>query len=471
LCLRQKLPDCTKFKDLLMDRYSYLVGKYNLPAPRYTSYPTMPYWDAQTYNEVRWKETVKTAFDESNAASGISLYVHLPFCENLCTYCGCNTRITKNHSVEEPYINALLKEWVMYKAVLPDLPVIREIHLGGGTPTFFSPENLDKLLSGLLAGSKKHAEAEFSFEAHPANTTPVHLQTLYDHGFRRLSLGIQDFDPRVQFIINRHQTFEQVFDVTAAARSIGYTSVNYDLIYGLPLQNLPGLIDTMNVVNGLKPDRIAFYSYAHVPWIKPGQRRFTEADLPAPELKGKLHDVGRNLLTSYGYQEIGMDHFALPGDELLEAVRRGVLHRNFMGYTNHHARLLIGLGVSSISDSWYGFSQNVKTVEEYLSKVAAGEFPLLKGHVLSEEDLLLRRLILNTMCKGKTSWEKQENLPVIQAALQRLSGLAEDGLVKLTAGGLQVTGLGNLFLRNICLCLDARFWAAQPTTQLFSMAV
>ncbi|MBB5396887.1 oxygen-independent coproporphyrinogen III oxidase [Mucilaginibacter sp. AK015] len=454
-----------------MDQYPYLVAKYNIPSPRYTSYPTMPYWDVQSYTEAGWIETVKLAFDESNAASGISLYVHLPFCENLCTYCGCNTRVTKNHGVEEPYINAVLQEWAMYKAVLNAQPLIREIHLGGGTPTFFSPENLDKLLGGLLKGTIRHEEAEFSFEAHPANTRTDHLQILYNHGFRRLSLGIQDFDPKVQFIINRHQTVEQVFTVTQEARRIGYTSINYDLIYGLPLQTVDGLTDTMNIVAGLKPDRIAFYSYAHVPWIKPGQRRFTEADLPAPELKSKLHDIGRSLLTHFGYQEIGMDHFALPGDELLVAAREGALHRNFMGYTHQHTQLLIGLGVSSISDSWHGFAQNVKTVEEYLSKTAAGEFPLLKGHLLSEEDLLLRQLILDIMCKGEARWGALEELPAIRHAQERLRGLAEDGLVKLTPDGLRVTSLGNRFLRNICMCMDAKLWAAQPTTQLFSMAV
>lgn len=449
-----------------------LNRKYNIALPRYTSYPTTPYWDNRTFAETAWKDSVKFSFDESNARSGISLYIHLPFCEDLCTYCGCNTRITKNHNVEEPYIAALLKEWALYRAILQEAPVIREIHLGGGTPTFFSAGNLYRLIDGLLDGVHIHEKAEFSFEAHPANTTVDHLQVLFDLGFRRLSLGIQDFDPKVQFIINRHQTFEQVRNVTVQARRIGYTSINYDLIYGLPLQNLDGLINTMNIVSGLKPDRIAFYSYAHVPWIKPGQRRFTETDLPDPELKGKLHDVGRSLLTSYGYEEIGMDHYAQPGDELLKAARNGGLHRNFMGYTQQHTQLLIGLGVSSISDSWYGFAQNVKTVEEYLAKTTAGDFPLLKGHMLSEEDLLVRRHILAIMCKGQTQWScGAEETALIAGALNRLKEMETDGLVELPPSGLRVTNLGTRFLRNICLCFDARLWAALPTTQLFSMAV
>jgi len=450
----------------------YLTTKYNIAVPRYTSYPTMPYWDTNSFDTDQWIKSVKLAFRESNDKEGISLYIHLPYCENLCTYCGCNTRITKNHRVEEPYIAAVLKEWQQYRNLFEDKPVIREIHLGGGTPTFFSANNLQKLINGILEGVHIHEHAEFSFEAHPANTTVDHLQVLFDLGFRRLSLGIQDFDPKVQFIINRHQTFDQVQTVTLQARRIGYTSVNYDLIYGLPLQTLDGLINTMEIVNGLRPDRIAFYSYAHVPWIKPGQRRFTEDDLPDPEMKGRLHEIGRSLLTTYGYQEIGMDHFALPGDELLEAERSGNLHRNFMGYTQQHTQLMIGLGVSSISDSWYGFAQNVKTVEEYLALTNAGELPVMKGHMLSDEDLILRRHILNIMCKGHTLWNHQQGYcEAVFDGLIRLQELENDGLIELNPEGLQVKPEGKRFLRNICMCLDARLWADKPTTQLFSMAI
>src|SRR3569833_643179 len=223
-----------------------LTEKYNIAAPRYTSYPTVPYWDSSNFEVEKWKLSVKTSFDESNNGEGISLYIHLPYCESLCTYCGCNTRITKNHRVEEPYVKAVLNEWDMYRAIMDKTPVIREIHLGGGTPTFFTPDNLDLLINGLLDKAVMHSQAAFSFEAHPANTTVEHLRTLRNQGFTRLSLGIQDFDPRVQFIINRHQTFEQVQAVTNTARNMGYTSINFDLIYGLPLQTMEGLADTMH---------------------------------------------------------------------------------------------------------------------------------------------------------------------------------------------------------------------------------
>ncbi|QKJ33004.1 oxygen-independent coproporphyrinogen III oxidase [Mucilaginibacter mali] len=451
--------------------YKALADKYNVPVPRYTSYPTMPYWDLGTFAHQGWEDSVRLSFSESNEGSGISLYIHLPFCESLCTYCGCNTRITKNHGVEEPYIAAVLKEWGLYLQIFGGTPIIRELHLGGGTPTFFSPENLRLMISGILKDAIIHRKAEFSFEAHPANTTADHLQVLFDLGFRRLSLGIQDFDPRVQFIINRHQSVEQVRTVTTQARSIGYTSINYDLIYGLPHQNLEGLINTMKIVAGLKPDRIAFYSYAHVPWIKPGQRRFSEADLPNPEQKGKLQEIGRSLLLSYGYQEVGMDHFALPADELFTAERDGRLHRNFMGYTEQHTQLLVGLGVSSISDSWYAFAQNVKTLEEYLTLTNEGKLPVFKGHTLSEEDLQIRRHILNIMCKQHTGWEAELIAGGLPEALKRLEPLEADGLVIVSDRGLQVTETGKRFLRNICLCFDARLWADKPATQLFSMAI
>lgn len=449
-----------------------LTEKYNLAAPRYTSYPTVPYWDNNNFTTEQWMRSVRLTFNESNEAGGISLYIHLPYCENLCTYCGCNTRITKNHGVEEPYIQALLKEWDMYLYIMDRRPVIREIHLGGGTPTFFSPVNLETLINGLLDKATVHPQAQFSFEAHPANTTVEHLRILRNLGFTRLSLGIQDFDPRVQFMINRHQTFEQVQSVTDSARTIGYTSINFDLIYGLPLQTMEGLAHTMHLVSELMPDRIAFYSYAHVPWLKPGQRRFTEEHLPNAHDKNKLYEIGRSLLRTYGFTEIGMDHFALQGDELLNAEDAGKLHRNFMGYTANHTQLLIGLGVSSISDSWYSFSQNVKVVEEYLQLLDAGELPVLKGHILTDEDMTLRRHILNIMCKGETRWKHDNTVSAaLLQALERLEPLEADGLVELSPFSIKVTPLGKNHLRIVCMALDARLWANKPTTQLFSMAV
>lgn len=445
--------------------------KYHIAAPRYTSYPTVPYWNEENFNADEWRSAVLHSFDESNEKDGISLYIHLPFCESLCTYCGCNTRITKKHQVEKPYIDTLLKEWQLYLKQFKTKPLIRELHLGGGTPTFFNAQNLEFLIKNILKDAVVHKDAAFSFEAHPANTTTEHLITLNQLGFTRLSLGIQDFDPKVQLIINRVQTVEQVEQVSRQARENGYKSLNYDLIYGLPHQSFSGLADTIEEVLRLRPDRIAFYSYAHVPWVKPGQRRYTESDLPAPEFKEELYRLGRKLLKEGGYTEIGMDHFTLKTDSLYQADQKGSLHRNFMGYTDQYSRLMIGLGVSAISDSWNAFAQNVKTVETYTEMVNKGLFPVFKGHLLTETDLLIRKHILNIICRGYTSWTlAEEENEALAEGLIRMRWLAQDGLVFLSAGELRVTGFGKRFLRNICMTLDARLWEKQPEKQVFSMA-
>lgn len=448
-----------------------LIQKYHVAAPRYTSYPTVPYWDNETFNTERWTAAVKHTFKHSNAKDGISVYIHLPFCESLCTYCGCNTRITRNHQVELPYIEAVLKEWSIYLQLFDGKPSIKELHLGGGTPTFFSPQNLDLLINGILQYATIHPEAEFSFEGHPANTTETHLTILYQLGFKRISLGIQDFDPKVQLMINRIQSVAEVELVTLQARKIGYSSVNYDLIYGLPFQNMEGLEDTVTSVLKLRPDRIAFYSYAHVPWVKPGQRRYTEIDLPSASQKQELYELGRAMLKAGGYLEVGMDHFTLTSDSLYTAEQEGYLHRNFMGYTHQYSQLMVGLGVSSISDSWTAFAQNVKKVEDYIGLVNEGKIPVIKGHILSQEDLVIRRHILNLMCNGETSWALPEQQhPAFALGLARMKLIADDELVTLTAQQLKVTPLGKRFLRNICMALDSRLWANQPQTQLFSMA-
>jgi oxygen-independent coproporphyrinogen-3 oxidase len=450
---------------------STLTKRYQVAAPRYTSYPTVPYWDEAGFNVKKWSQAIVNAFNISNHQDGISLYIHLPFCEDLCTYCGCNTRITKNHGVEKPYIDALLKEWQLYIKLFKDKPVIRELHLGGGTPTFFSADNLEFLINGLLKDAILHKDAEFSFEAHPGNTTKTHLITLGNLGFKRLSLGIQDFDPVVQALINRFQSVEQVESTTKLARKNGYTSINYDLIYGLPHQTFTGLSNTIEEVIRLKPDRIAFYSYAHVPWVKPGQRRYTEEDLPTSEAKQELYKLGRRLLKENGYIEIGMDHFTLETDSLYRAEKKGTLHRNFMGYTHQYSRVMVGLGVSSISDTWNAFAQNVKTVENYMEIVNGGDFPVFKGHILTKTDLLIRKHILNIMCKGYTAWTSKElEDEAFANGIAKMRWLAHDGLIMLSPMQLQVTAIGKKYLRNICMSLDARLWEKQPEKQLFSLA-
>jgi oxygen-independent coproporphyrinogen III oxidase len=329
-----------------------LVNKYNIAGPRYTSYPTVPYWNDDTFSVEKYKASLVTSFNESNSKEGISLYIHMPFCESLCTFCGCNKRITKQHDVESPYIDAVLKEWHLYLKMFNDKPIIKELHLGGGTPTFFNPKNLKRLIQGILKDAILADGHEFSFEGHPNNTTREHLQALHDVGFNRVSFGVQDYNITVQKAIHRIQPFENVKRVTEMAREIGYLSVGHDIIFGLPFQTLEHVEQTILKTKELAPDRLAFYSYAHVPWIKGnGQRGFKDSDLPKAELKRQQYELGKQLLTEVGYHEIGMDHFAIPSDTLYKSMQNKNLHRNFMGYTASKTQAMIGLGVSSIGDS------------------------------------------------------------------------------------------------------------------------
>lgn len=450
-----------------------LIQKYNVPGPRYTSYPTVPYWEEESFHSKKWQETVLQSFSESNATEGISLYIHLPFCESLCTFCGCHKRITKRHDVENPYIQAILKEWQLYCALFPEKPIIREIHLGGGTPTFFSAKNLKELIIGILERAKIAPEYEFSFEGHPNNTTREHLQTLYDVGFRRVSFGVQDYSEKVQNAIHRIQPFHNVAKVSFWAKEIGYTSISHDLVFGLPFQGIENIIDTIEKTKSLSPDRLAFYSYAHVPWIKGnGQRGFKEEDVPKDEEKRKLYEIGKQLLAKKGYHEIGMDHFAKKSDTMFTAFQEGKLHRNFMGYTASKTQLMIGLGVSSISDSWYAFAQNEKNLEDYYARIEANALPVYRGHILTEEDLTIRQHILNLMCQFTTSWdEKHLYFMELPEVLTQLHEMEQDGLLILQNNAITVTEKGKPFVRNICMAFDLRLKRKAPTTKLFSMTV
>jgi oxygen-independent coproporphyrinogen-3 oxidase len=456
-----------------MEMNQSLVRKYNIPGPRYTSYPTVPYWDEGLFTADQWKGSLIKSFNESNDREGISLYIHLPYCESLCTFCACHKRITRQHSVERPYIDAVLKEWKMNVDLLGRKPIIKELHLGGGTPTFFSPDNLKFLLEQIFSDAEIAEHPEFSFEGHPNNTTTEHLKTLYDLRFRRLSLGVQDYDSKVQKTINRIQPFENVEAVTHSARAIGYESVSHDLVFGLPFQTCNSMSQTIEKTKLLKPDRIAFYSYAHVPWIKGvGQRGFDENDLPTPEQKRELYEEGKHLLEALGYIEIGMDHFALPKDSLYKSMQRKTIHINFMVYSSSSTRLMIGLGMSAISDSWYAFAQNDQSVEGYMQKVEQGVLPVFRGHILNEEDLVVRRHILNLMCLLETSWHDENmNLPEMPEIIYRLKEMENDGLVIIENKRLKVTEKGRSFVRNIAMALDLRMIRKQPGTRIFSMTV
>ncbi|WP_299181070.1 oxygen-independent coproporphyrinogen III oxidase [uncultured Chryseobacterium sp.] len=449
-----------------------LIDKYNIPGPRYTSYPTVPYWDETTFSPEKWKESVIRSIHESNSEEGISIYIHLPFCEALCTFCACHKRITKQHSVEIPYLESVLKEWKLYLELFDEKPKLKELHLGGGTPTFFSPANLRTLLEGIFATVDIAEHPEFSFEGHPNNTTREHLQTLYDLGFRRVSFGVQDYDPKVQKAINRIQSFEKVKEVTEWAREIGYRSISHDLVFGLPHQHWDAMEYTIRKTLELKPDRLAFYSYAHVPWVKGvGQRGFDENDLPSGEEKRRLYEDGKKLLQELGYIEVGMDHFSFEHDDLYQSLIQKKLHRNFMGYTSSKTQLMIGLGMSSISDSWYAFAQNVKTVEEYQQMVEEGKIPVVKGHILNEEDLIVRRHILNLMCQLETTFNIENSFPELSNAFEMLKEMEKDELVEINDNQIKITEKGRAFTRNVAMVFDLRMMRNKPETRIFSMTI
>jgi oxygen-independent coproporphyrinogen III oxidase len=448
-----------------------LVRKYNRPLPRYTSYPTIPFWK-EKLDIADWQKCFTEKFAEQNHVNGISLYIHLPFCETLCTYCGCNKKITTNHKVEEEYLEVIEKEWNLYRKLMKQVPVVREIHLGGGTPTFFSPKNLKRLLETIFKTSILHPKHEFSIEGHPNNTTLEHLTILHKLGFKRISYGVQDNDPEVQRIINRIQPLQNVKNATENARKVGFTSVNYDLIYGLPKQTLATIERTIKQIIELKPDRIAFYSYAHVPWTSKGQRLFDEKDLPAAEEKINLYLKGKQLLTDAGYFDIGMDHFALPHDELYKARLNGKLHRNFMGYTTQGSGMVLGLGVSAISDTGNAFAQNEKTLHDYYAAISKGVLAIKKGYELNEEDIAFKNYILNITCRSSTNFQAEHLATLKKYTFPNLQELTDDGLIEWDEKGLRLTDQGHYFIRVVCAAFDLHLLRqGYNEKQVFSKAI
>ena len=444
-----------------------LFAKYDVPAPRYTSYPTVPFWtDSPTTD--RWLEELNKAFVPETATW--SLYFHLPFCESLCTFCACNTVITRDHGREEGYVELLSTEWNLYLDRVPALaerPLLG-VHLGGGTPTFFAKENLERILKPILSQTRiDQNRFEASVEVHPGHTTRDQLNLLHELGFTRISIGVQDFDPEVQRLVNRHQPYEVTRSVTEAARELGYTSVNYDLIYGLPRQNPERFRETVEKTINLRPDRIALYSFARVPWIKPAQRSYKDEDLPVAGEKRALYELAREMLAQAGYIEIGMDHFALPSDGMAEAQREHTLHRNFQGYTERRTTVLLGLGVSAISETPTCFHQNAKAFPVYDRRVRQREIPTLRGHLLSEVDRRLREQILEFMTRFQVDLdpEQQEDAKVF------LQPMIEDGLVKVSDHSLQLTEKGTPFLRNACMFFDQRLRRQEQRPQVFSQAL
>lgn len=444
-----------------------LLRKYDVPVPRYTSYPTVPFWN-HTPNAEEWISSIRESLKKDD--SSWSLYLHIPFCETLCTFCGCNNSITKDHGKESPYVQSVLREWALYREALPELRTrqLKHVHLGGGTPTFLAAQELSNLLKPILASAGwDPATAQGSIEVDPRRTTRDQLQALRELGFRRVSLGVQDFHPEVQKLVNRVQPEAETFRVTKEARELGYDSVNFDLIYGLPKQNLDTFANTVQITLAMRPDRIALYSFALVPWIKPAQRLFGDDDLPAPEEKRALYELAREKFLQAGYVEIGMDHFALPEEELSQAFFAKRLHRNFMGYSEFRTDLLLGLGVSAISESKTAFHQNEKVLPLWEQKLLSKEWPTHRGHLLNAEDQIQREKILSFMTSGCTNLDPQESLE----AQEFLASMIADNLVEVNQGQMKITEAGRPFLRNACAFLDKRLRRAQPSTRIFSQSI
>ena len=447
-----------------------LIQKYNKAIPRYTSYPTVPHWELKYPQQAEWLNEVQKIYFSQEDKS-ISLYIHLPFCESLCTYCGCNKRITKKHEVEDRYIDALLAEWAIYMNNFGEAPIIRNLHLGGGTPTFFSASNLNRLLKEIITKASIHPQKAFSFEGHPNNTTYAQLEVLANLGFDRVSYGIQDFDEQVQKAIHRLQPIENVENVTVWARELGYESINYDLIYGLPFQSLASISNTISQIRKFMPERIALYSYAHVPWKSKAQRGYKEQDLPSPELKLAMYQTAKKQLNDLGYINVGMDHFAMPKDELTLAKNSGSLNRNFMGYTTDQNQLMLGLGCSSISSTGSAFVQSEKQVEKYQHEVISGQLPLIIGHFLKDQEKIVAKHINSLICNGVGDFsESQFSMSLFEQAKESLIEMEGDGLLSLDGYYIQVTEKGMLFVRNICSLFDPKL-RKKEAIQQFSQSI
>lgn len=445
-----------------------IINKYNISSPRYTSYPTILDWNRMEFSAAEFAPIFVKA--EQNKHHSTSVYVHLPFCESLCTFCGCHKHITKQHSVEAPYIDAVIKEWQMYEKLNGESIQVDEIHLGGGTPTFFAAAQLKRLIEAIKV--KVGPDPLFSFEGHPNHTSDEQLQTLYDLGFRRVSFGVQSYSPIVQKAINRIQPFETVEKVTIASRKAGFTSISHDLVFGLPMQTMEDMMDTIAKTIQLKPDAISLYSYAHVPWVKgTGQRGFSEEDLPSGDEKKALYDKSKDQLLAHGYVEIGMDHFALPSDILAIALRGGALNRTFMGYTTNTTDRMIGLGASAISEYGFGYAQNVKSTRGYHGMIDAGELPIAKGHVHSETDATLKEHVTQLMCQFKTTFADDEWMKNhVSTFKETLDEFQKDGIIEWNENEIIVTEDGKPFSRNVCMTLDP-YANKIPTQGRFSKSV
>ena len=453
-----------------------LIQRYDVTGPRYTSYPTAVQFH-EGFDHVAYERYV-AASNADLIPRPLSLYLHMPFCHSLCYYCGCTKKITRHPEHGESYLKSLFREIEMQGRLFDKDRVVEQLHLGGGTPTFHTDEQLTALIKKLgehylLTDSE---EREYSIELDPRTVDQDRLKTLWDLGFNRVSLGIQDFDPAVQKAVNRVQGVDQTLGLITRAHELGFESVSVDLIYGLPLQTPEKFSKTLDLVVEAKPDRLSVYNYAHLPHLFRAQRMIKEEHIPTPETKLELMELTINQLTDSGYIYIGMDHFALPGDELTLAQQSGSLQRNFQGYSTHRDCDIVGLGVSSIGKIGDCYSQNLKTIPAWQHSVDAGDMPIWRGLALGTEDRLRRCIIESIMCHGVLKFSDYEHRFGIDfydhfsTEMHEIEQQAGDGLLELSDDSFSVTAAGRLLLRNIAMVFDEHLNRAAKT-QKFSRVI
>jgi oxygen-independent coproporphyrinogen-3 oxidase len=453
-----------------------LLRRFDIPGPRYTSYPTADRF-VEAFTATDYTQALAQRREGPAAlALPLSLYVHIPFCESLCYYCACNKIITKQHNRAEAYLRYLGREMDLHTSLIGTHQPVTQLHLGGGTPTFLSDDELRELMAMIRRSFALAPGAECSIEVDPRTVTGDRLQVLNDLGFNRISFGVQDFDPEVQKAVHRVQPAEQVFALMEHARRIGFDSVNVDLIYGLPRQTPESFARTLQQVCDLRPDRIALYAYAHLPERFKPQRRILSVELPGAGNKVAMLGMAMARFEDAGYVYVGMDHFALPSDALAVAKRQGRLHRNFQGYSTQPDCDLIGLGVSAIGRIGATYSQNAKTMDEYCDALDHGRLPVVRGLALSRDDLARRAVIMALMCQGQVVFESIELAWLLDfktyfaTELEQLRTMQEQGLVTVDDTGIQVTPEGWYFVRAVAMVFD-RYLQADRNRAKFSRII
>ncbi|NML15455.1 oxygen-independent coproporphyrinogen III oxidase [Azohydromonas caseinilytica] len=454
-----------------------LLQRLDVPGPRYTSYPTADRF-VEAFGPAEYRQALEQRAQGATVGGTppLSIYVHIPFCESVCYYCACNKVITKHHDRAEEYLQALEAEIALHVAVLGTGKAVSQLHFGGGSPTFLSDAEIERLMNVLRGAFRIAPGAELSIEVDPRTVSAERLQHLARLGFNRLSFGVQDFDTEVQKAVHRVQSYESVRELVLSARALGFESLNVDLIYGLPKQTPESFARTVERVGELRPDRIALYAYAHLPARFKPQRRIDPAQLPPPGHRVQMLGNAIQGFLGFGYTYIGMDHFALPGDSLAAAKRQGRLHRNFQGYSTQPDCDLIGLGVSAIGRMGPTYSQNAKTLPEYYDAVRQGQFPVVRGLALTRDDLVRRAVIMALMCQGRVEFESIELAHLVNmreyfaTELEVLQPLVEMGLVEIEPDAIQVTPRGWYFVRGVAMVFD-RHLRADQTRERFSRII